>query len=257
MDFELANDRGRTPPGMALAAAAIVAAGVTGMAVAGLTWALDRPAAAPPDVAAAVGPTPSPSVTSPIDTPGWAEALGLPTPAPVTSGGDAVPADGAGTAGRPVVPGTEEATRRAAAARRPVAGPTAATVRSTPTMTNAAAAPAPASSISASAADPGAVAPTASDPGVLGASDPGTAGTGTAGPGASDPGVLDPGLADPGTADPGTGDPTATETTAPDTGRRNWEAPRRQWRDQPRQQPADPAPWNGPFGDFPRLFPWG
>ncbi|GAA0917533.1 hypothetical protein [Virgisporangium aurantiacum] len=251
MDFELANNRGRTPPGMALAAAAIVAAGVTGMAVAGLTWALDRPAGTPHDVAA-VGPTPSPSATSPIDTPGWAEALGLPAPAPVTSGGDAVPVDGVGPAARPVVPGTEEATRRAAAARRPVAGPTASAVRLTPTATNAAAAPAPAptSASSSAASDPGAADPGAADPG--GAGDPGASDPGAADPGAGDPGVLDPGL-----ADPGADDPTATETTAPDTDRRNWEAPRRQWRDQPRQQPADPAPWNGPFGDFPRLFPWG
>jgi hypothetical protein len=255
MDFELTNNRGRTPPGMAVAAAVIVAAGVTGMAVAGLTWALDRPAGTPVDVAA-YGPSPSPSATAPIETPGWAEALGLPAPVVVPSGGD--PAAQSVLPGTHVLPGTEEAARRAAAARRPVVGPTASATRSKPTATNAAAAPAPIGSSSTTptadpgASDPGALDPGASDPGTL---DPGFAGAGSTDPGTTDPGTTDPGSEDPGLGDPGSDEPTATETTAPDTGRRNWEAPRRQWRDQP--EPADPAPWNGPFGDFPRLFPWG
>lgn len=223
MDLELPSTRGRSSPGMALAVATIVAAGVTGMAVAGLTWALERPAeqstGAAPDLAR-FGPTPSSSASGPVETPGWADTLGLPVPEPLPSGGEPVVTEGVGTAAQPAAPGTEEATRRAAAARRPIA-----------------VGPKPAAAVTAAPASPAPVLP--SEPAAIPSTDP-------------DPDVVEP---DPGFEDPGFEEPVATETTEPDRGGRDWEAPRSQWRDQPRQAPA-PAPWSGPFGNFP-AFPWG
>ncbi|GIJ66393.1 hypothetical protein [Virgisporangium ochraceum] len=267
MDFDLPGDRSRTtvpvPPGMALAVATIVAAGVTGLAVAGLTWTLDRPAeirtGAPPEVA--FERSPEPSATGPIDTPGWAEALGLPAPAPVTSGGDpagAVPAPPVppGLSGVSGPSGPEETARRAAAARRPVVGPTA-SVRSTPNAAAAAptagTAPAAGSTVAGSAP-----AVAGSGPVVAGSATAGSGGDGTTDPGAvTDPatGPVTDAAGDPaaGLAAGADAEPTAAETTAP---RRRWEPPRRTWHDD-EPQPAPAPQWGGPFGDFPRMFPWG
>lgn len=261
MDIDLPSNH-RQPPAMALAVATIVAAGVTGLAVAGLTWTLDRPTAqsavAPPDMTAF---DPTPSTNASIDTPGWAEALGLPPPAPVApvAGGPAA-VEGVGTATQPSPTAPEEAARRAAAARRPIVGPTASANRSTPTATGAATSTA---------------APTAAPPGTSATSAPGALDSPDAldSPGGTGAGgfAADPAPGDPATAgDPAAGlaadpdgdvdgdvdaEPVPTETVAPGNGRRRWDGPRRTWQDEPRPAPAQQ--WGGPFGGVPNLFPWG
>lgn len=96
------SSSGATRPGLALAVAALAAAGLTGAVVGGLAWAVDHYSAAaeaPLDVSRSAGPVAArPAGTANVPgTPGWAESVAI--PAPVAGAAQSTDAGPAGSGG--------------------------------------------------------------------------------------------------------------------------------------------------------------